>query len=64
MVTSDYWESIWNTPLNHEVVIGDQVILIGDTSNEKGEYTRVDLNWLTTKLDQFKDAKNIFLFRF
>lgn len=62
MVTSDYWESIWNTPLNHEVVIGDQVILIGDTSNEKGEYTRVDLNWLTTKLDQYKDVKNIFLF--
>ena len=62
MVSSAYWESIWEAPLNYDVVFNDQVILIGDTSDEKGTYRPVDMNWLAAKLEQYKDMKNIFLF--
>jgi hypothetical protein len=62
MVTPEYWNSVWGTPLNHDVVIKGNGILLGDTSNEKGVYLSPDLSWLNKTLETHKDKKQIFIF--
>jgi len=62
MVSSELWEQVWGTPLNHDVTIKNNAILLGDTSNEQGTYVSPDLNWLTKKLEEHKNKKNCFLF--
>ena len=62
MVTPEYWNSVWGTPLNHDVVVKDNGILLGDTSNEKGVYLSPDLSWLNKTLESHKDKKQVFIF--
>lgn len=62
MVSAEKWETVWSMPVNHAVVLKEQVILLGTTSNEKGEYLCPDLEWFTQKLEEYKDAENIFIF--
>jgi Icc protein len=62
MVAADYWEQVWGTPLNHDVTIKNNGILLGDTSNEQGTYLAPDLNWLANKLEAHQDKKNCLLF--
>ncbi len=62
MVSEDYWKEVWNTPVNHDIVIKKQVIILGDTSNEKGTYLSPDLKWLEQKFEEHKTRKHIFLF--
>ncbi len=62
MVTEEEWTNVFRTPLNHDVVIKKQAILLGDTSNEKGTYLAPDLAWLKTKLEEHKKRKHVFLF--
>jgi len=62
MVSSDYWNSIWGMPLNHDVLIKKNAILLGDTSNEIGTYESPDINWLSNKLEAHRDKKNCFVF--
>jgi hypothetical protein len=60
--TSDYWEQVWNMPLNHQKIVKNSLVLLGDTSNEQGKYVSPDLAWLETQLEANKKRKNIFLF--
>jgi predicted phosphodiesterase len=60
--TSDYWEQVWNMPLNHQKVVKNSLVLLGDTSNEQGTYVSPDLAWLEAQLEANKKRKNIFLF--
>ena len=62
MVTPEYWNSVWGTPLNHDVVVKDNGILLGDTSNEKGIYLSPDLSWLNKTLESHKDKNQVFIF--
>lgn len=62
MVTADLWKETWNMPLNHDVVIKQNGIILGDTSNESGTYLSPDLNWLKEKLEAHKKQQHIFLF--
>lgn len=62
MVSGDFWQKTWNMPLNHSVVVNDQVFLLGDTSNEKGEYLQPDTDFFNDSLKQYKSARNIFIF--
>ncbi len=62
MVSEDYWKEIWGTPVNHDVVVNKQAIIMGDTSNEKGTYLSPDLVWLRQKFEEHKKRKHIFLF--
>ena len=62
MVTPEYWNSVWGTPLNHDVVVKDIGILLGDTSNEKGVYLSPDLSWLNKTLETHKDKNQVFIF--
>ena len=60
--SSDYWEQVWNMPLNHQKVVKNSLVLLGDTSNEQGTYVSPDLAWLEAQLEANKKRKNIFLF--
>jgi predicted phosphodiesterase len=60
--SSDYWEQVWNMPLNHQTVVKNSLVLLGDTSNEQGKYLSPDLAWLEAQLESNKKRKNIFLF--
>lgn len=62
MVTAEAWQQAWGFPLNHDVVVKNQVILLGDTADEKGKYLCPDMPWFSQKLEQYKDAENIFIF--
>ena len=62
MVNEDYWKAVWNTPLNQDIVIKKNALILGDTSNEKGEYLSPDLVWLQSKLEEHKKRKHVFLF--
>ncbi|MBN8860590.1 MAG: metallophosphoesterase [Sphingobacteriales bacterium] len=61
-VSADVWQSTWNMPLNHSVVIQDQVFLLGDTSNEQGKYLTPNMDFFSKHLKEYKSAKNIFIF--
>lgn len=62
MVSDAYWNEIWGMPLNHDVVVKYNAILLGDTSNEKGLYVSPNLDWLSNKLEQHKNKKHCFIF--
>ncbi|MFY0252464.1 metallophosphoesterase family protein [Chitinophaga sp. 30R24] len=62
MVAPEIWEQAWGHPLHHDVVIGNQVLLLGNTADEKGTYLCPDVDWFARKLEQYKTADNIFIF--
>ena len=62
MVTPEYWNSVWGSPLNHDVVVKDNGILLGDTSNEQGVYLSPDLSWLNKTLESHKNKNQVFIF--
>ncbi len=61
-VTTSEWEAIWNMPVNLDFSIKKNTILIGTTSDEKGTYLCPDLGWLSQKLEEHREQKNIFIF--
>ena len=62
MVSADYWQEVWGSPLNHQVEVKKSLVLLGDTATEAGKYVSPDLEWLKGQLDAHKNTKNIFLF--
>lgn len=62
MVTSEHWNDVWKMPLNHDVVVKKNALLLGDTSNEAGKYLPPDLVWMQAKLEAHKKRPNIFIF--
>jgi 3',5'-cyclic AMP phosphodiesterase CpdA len=62
MVSADYWQEVWGSPLNHQVEVKKSLVLLGDTATEAGKYVSPDLEWLKVQLDAHKNTKNIFLF--
>ena len=62
MVSSAFWQEVFNTPLNQVIEMKSATLILGDTSNEKGEYLSPDLVWLKNVLDQYSNSKPIFIF--
>jgi 3',5'-cyclic AMP phosphodiesterase CpdA len=62
MVSAEHWNEVWKMPLNHDVVIKKNAVLLGDTSNEQGKYLSPDLTWMQAKLEAHKKRKNTFIF--
>ncbi|HTE28870.1 MAG TPA: metallophosphoesterase [Chryseolinea sp.] len=62
LVSDEYWQEVWNMPTNHTVKMNRNVVVLGNTSDEKGEYLSPDLGWLKQQLDENSKAKNIFIF--
>lgn len=61
-VTEQVWRDTWGISFNHDVVIKDQAILMGTTSNITGAQLCPDLAWFERKLEHYKNAQNIFIF--
>jgi predicted phosphodiesterase len=61
-VALDVWQSTWGYPTNHSFAKGEYAFVVGDTSNEKGEYVCPDATWLRNELAKYKDKKGIFVF--
>lgn len=62
MVSTDYWQQVWNAPVNQVVIHKNTALVLADTSNEKGEYLCPDLKWLKQVLDEQANKKQVFLF--
>lgn len=62
MVSDEYWQSVWQMPVNHHVKLKNSSILLATTSNEKGQYLSPDLDWLKTALDDSQRQKHCFIF--
>ena len=62
MVTAKDWIDTFGYPLNHTVTHQQSLLILGDTSNEKGTYLSPDLVWLKKQLDKGNKHKHIFLF--
>ena len=61
-VSDSYWNEVWGMPVNHAVMLKKNTLLLGATSNERGEYLSPDLVWLKANLDANRDQENIFIF--
>ena len=61
-VSDQYWNEIWGMPVNHEVILKKNTLLLATTSNQNGEYLSPDLTWMKTKLDANRVQENIFIF--
>lgn len=62
MVSGELWNQTWKMGINHDVVLKDNVLLLGATADEKGKYICPDQDWFTAKLKAYKDARNVFIF--
>ncbi len=61
-VTESVWEEAWGIKFNHDFTVGNQAVLLGTTVLPNGTYTCPNLNWFEQKLEQYKNAQNIFIF--
>lgn len=62
LVSDEYWNEVFQMPVNHDVVFKNNAILLGTTSNEKGQYLSPNLQWMKEKLDASKSKKNTLIF--
>jgi predicted phosphodiesterase len=62
MVSDEYWNEVFQMPVNHNFVIKNNAILLGTTSNEKGEYLSPNLAWMKEKLEECRKNRNTFIF--
>lgn len=60
--TAEEWEKIWMMPLNIDLKFKKNSVLIGTTSNEKGEYLCPNIFWFEQKLKEHNKQENIFIF--
>jgi predicted phosphodiesterase len=61
-VSDQYWNEVWGMPVNHEVRLKENTLLLATTSNEQGDYLSPNLEWMKAKLDENKKQTNIFIF--
>jgi hypothetical protein len=61
-IDASLWQNTWGYGLNHEVVLKNNLFILADTSNEKGEYLCADLSWLEDRLEYHKNKQNVFIF--
>jgi predicted MPP superfamily phosphohydrolase len=62
MVDDQTWENIWKMPSNHSFATKKYAIILANTSNEKGEYLSPNIEWVSKKLEEFKNIENVFVF--
>ncbi len=60
--TAEEWEKIWKMPVNIDLKFKKNSVLIGTTSNERGEYLCPNISWFEQKLEEHKNQENIFIF--
>ena len=60
-VSPAVWQQIWGYPENHVVEVGPCSFVLGNTSNEKGEYVCADHRWLGEALTRLRKKKHVFV---
>lgn len=60
-VSPAVWEQIWGYPENHVVEKEESAFILGNTSNEKGEYVCADTRWLSQALEKQRRKKHVFV---
>lgn len=60
-VSPAVWEQTWGYPENHVVDLGTCAFVLGNTSNEKGEYVCADHRWLGNALDKLRKKQHVFV---
>lgn len=60
-VSPAVWEQTWGYPENHVVELGPCAFVLGNTSNEKGEYLCADHRWLGSVLDKLRKKQHVFV---
>ena len=60
-VSPAVWEQTWGYPENHVVDVGPCSFVLGNTSNEKGEYVCADHRWLADALTKLRKRKHVFV---
>lgn len=60
--TPEQWQAAWGMPVNLAKRMGDSVLLLASTSDEKGTYLPPDLGWLSARFEEYRDARHILLF--
>ena len=61
-VSAETWRQTWGYPPDHSFSRGDYAFLLGDTSNEKGEYLGADVRWLKETLEKYRKKTHVFVF--
>jgi Icc protein len=61
-ISNEAWNFIWQMPVNHQVNIKNNGVILVTTSNENGDYLSPDLAYLKWQLDASTGLKNVFLF--
>lgn len=62
MFSDALWEHTWGYLPNHVFESELYGFVLGDTSNEKGEYIPVDPGWLKASLEKLKEKQKVFVF--
>lgn len=60
--SASLWESVWGYGPNHVVKLGNQALVLANTSDEKGAFLCPDTGWIKQQLSQLKDVAGIHLF--
>jgi len=58
----ELWENIWKMPLNYDFEVAGTGFIAATTSNEKGEYTCPDLEWIDRRLEYYRQHERVFIF--
>jgi 3',5'-cyclic-AMP phosphodiesterase len=56
------WQAVWGQTVNQVVELKKSVLLLGTTSNEKGEYLEPDVDWFFQQLEKYRSRPNVFIF--
>lgn len=60
--TESTWRTTWGYAFNHDVEMAQYAFVLGDTSNEAGEYLCADIPWLEQRLNHYAKKKHVFVF--
>lgn len=60
-VSPAVWQQTWGYAEDHVVDLGLCAFVLGNTSNEKGEYVCADHRWLGTALDKLRKKQHVFV---
>lgn len=61
-ISDETWLDIWGMPVNHSFKQGKNAFILVTTSDEVGTYLSPNLDWLKKTLENYKKARNTFLF--
>jgi hypothetical protein len=59
--TTEAWKKVWGYEDNHAFEFNDYGFIMGNTSNEKGDFLCPNLNFIKQYLDKYKSKQKVFM---